>query len=171
MTEKKEYTIQYSGLAEKSYNYSFVIGKVFFEDFNYTDVSDANIVITVHLEKHERMMVFLIVAEGVAEVLCDRCNEPFLLPIHQEFRLIAKISDEYDGEDDEIVFLASNAYEIDLKQHFFDFLALQIPIRKTHNDSADGSKCNVETISILNRLTPENNDNRWNELKKIKFDN
>ena len=65
--------------------------------------------------------------------------------------------------------------KLDLKQHFYEFIYLALPIKRVHPDDKSGnSTCDPDMLKKLNEHIVEeepDNDPRWDELKKLMNDN
>ena len=113
--------------------------------------------------------------EGVVKICCDRCLEMFFHPVECEDRLIVKFGKSVGDDDPDIISVAVDAPELDLRQQFYEFILLALPIRRIHPDNSRGeSTCDPEMMKKLREhLTEEehNRDPRWDELKKLINDN
>jgi uncharacterized metal-binding protein YceD (DUF177 family) len=81
-------------------------------------------------------------------------------------------------DDPDILSLPSDEYELDLKQHFYDYINLALPIKRVHPVDRNGkSTCDPLMIKKLREHLVEEeaeekqNDPRWDELKKLKNEN
>jgi uncharacterized metal-binding protein YceD (DUF177 family) len=110
---------------------------------------------------------------------CDVCLEDFELPVDEEFKLLIKLSETENYEDDEIIYITEKVIEYDLTQYLYESMMLSIPTRKTC-DMSDNKKCNKEVIAKLEELShieeeeededDENEDKTnptWDKLKGI----
>jgi uncharacterized metal-binding protein YceD (DUF177 family) len=98
----------------------------------------------------------------------------FSYPISCENRLIVKFEENVsDNGDADIIYLSVDEYELDLRQHLYEFIHLALPIRRVHQPDENGKVgCNPEMIKRLNELIineekQNNTDPRWDELKKL----
>jgi uncharacterized metal-binding protein YceD (DUF177 family) len=93
--------------------------------------------------------------------------------INCENRLIVKSENDVSSDDNDIIYLSADEYELDLRQHLYEFIHLALPIRRVHPADNDGKTgCNPEMIKRLNELLiyeekQNNADPRWDELKKL----
>ena len=112
---------------------------------------------------------------GKVQVCCDRCLEMFDHPVDCENRLLVKFGLEMDDSDPEIITVPRDENELDLRQYFYEFIHLALPIQRIHpeNDSGE-STCNPVMIQKLREhLVKENKktDPAWDELRKLMNDN
>lgn len=164
----KEYTIQFSGLAEGNHQFSYVLEKSFFDHFEGDVIQHGRIEVEVDMEKQTRMLIFNMEIHGIAGVTCDRCADPLNIGIKDTQRLIVRIGDTGESTDDDLVFISEEDFEFDLSQHLFDYVNLMLPMRFTHDQSIDGSKCDPEMIKLLEKYSIENqHDKRWSGLEGL----
>jgi len=151
----KEYRIQFSGLAEGVHTFRYVLGKPFFEHFEDEQMADGIVEVEVTMDRQQRMLVFGFGIRGEVEVLCDLCTDPLRVGISGDEKLIARISNSGGDDNADIVFITEEAYEFDLTQHLYDYVRLLLPMRLTHESSADGRECDPEMLELLERYRTE----------------
>lgn len=160
-----EYKIQFSGLAEGLHEFSYLLEKPFFDHFEDEVISDGSVAVTLMMDRQSRMLQFSFRISGTVEVVCDRCADPLSIAIEGREHLIARIGEESDAEDDDIVFIPEDAFEFDLKQHLFDYIHLMLPMRMTHDISNNGRVCDPEMLKLLERYSTAGKvDARWEGL-------
>lgn len=174
MENLKDYSIKFIGLRDGSHSFDYNIGKEFFDAYEISEIQGGEIVIHVTMEKSSTLLVFNFTLSGSIIVECDLCLDPMETSIDGNFRQIVKLSDEEgDTMDEEIVFLPTSEFEINLAPFISEFIYLCIPTKKVHPDG----ECNDNVQSVLNQylLTEETNndepeemDPRWEALKAIK---
>lgn len=164
----RDYTIQFSGLAEGEHQFDFVLDKAFFALFEEEQILGGKVDVAVTLDRQSRMLVFFFDLKGAVEVVCDRCADPLLVAVEGKEELIVRIGETGESTDDDIVFISEEAYEFDLSQHLFDYVHILLPMRLTHDDSADGRECDPEMLKLLERYNAEKPvDNPWQGLEKL----
>jgi uncharacterized metal-binding protein YceD (DUF177 family) len=161
------YGIQFSGLKPGRHEFDFEAGNKFFETFNYTDFSQAEVGVRVLLDKQSSMLVLDFTLNGWVETMCDRCGEQFRMPLNGQYRLIVKFGDQDFTETDDILVLPHGEHTLNVAQHIYEFTILSIPQRRVH---ADGG-CDPQVLETLERLTndipDEPVDPRWAALKDL----
>jgi len=165
----KQFVIQFSGLKLGLHKYEFEIVDLFFEQFNIEDVTGGEFHIDFSLEKRESMMELIFKFDGFFKTSCDRCLDPMNAAIEGERDLRIKFGDVTNTENDELLVLGYEAYQIDIAPYIYEFLALEFPLRKVHEEN----ECNQD---VLDRLNPdieeqqEDNEtsNMWDKLKELK---
>lgn len=160
-----EYKIQFSGLAEGLHEFSYLLEKPFFDHFEDEVISDGAVAVSLAMDRQSRMLQFSFRISGTVEVVCDRCADPLSIAIEGNEHLIARMGEESDTEDDNIVFLPDEAFEFDLTPHLFDYIHLMLPMRLTHDNSSDGRSCDPEMLKLIERYSSASKvDSRWEGL-------
>ncbi len=174
--KQKELIIPFSGLKQGKHNFNFEIENTFFNSFGYDDFNDAKINVAVLLNKTSAMMELYFDASGTVNVDCDSTSEPYDQPIASELQLVVKFGDEYNDEDDEILILPHGEHELIVNQFIYEMAVLAVPQKRVHPGIADGT-LKSEALDTLEELQPkekkdnkEENDPRWDELKKLLTD-
>ena len=167
------FALPLSGLKEGLHTFDFEIGKEFFEEFEESEIKEGSLKAVVILEKRSSHLDLQVKISGTVLISCDRCLEMFSRPVECENRLLVKLGKVISEEDPDIVSLASDEHELDLMQHFYEYIHLALPIKRVHPDNEDGeSTCNPEMLKKLKELlvveeTEKHNDPRWDDLKKL----
>ena len=174
MIQSTTYEIQFSGLSLGNHVFDWNLEKSFFHSFNAEEILDAKVHAKVSLEKKERLMELVFTIDGEVKTICDRCGEDVWTTIQTEQELLVRFSNETDLSGDEVIFLDSGEYKLDVAQYLFEFSYLSLPVKRVHPDG----ECNEEVVDFLsesfeNDSTQENAedsniDPRWEALKKLK---
>jgi uncharacterized protein len=165
----RSFVIPFVGLKPGKHEFDFEIGDEFFESYEYAVIQYAKIQGKLILEKKETMLIGEFFIEGTVETTCDRCGGEMELPIKGEFRLIFKFEDE-DSEDENLVSIGSDAYELETADHFYELITISLPSRSLHPEG----ECDPEVIEKLEEhsveVEDEDNDDidpRWAALKGL----
>lgn len=177
MLNRKEYTIPFVGLSLGEHIYEYKIEGKFFDDFEFLEIHESDISLKISLLKQSSMMVLMFDIKGTVQVECDRCTDTFNLPIEGTYKLIVKVGGADTGnDDDDIITIAANDYELDLTQYIYEYISLSLPIKRVHPDNNKGeSTCNKEMLEKLSTFLTEEDkeesepttDPRWDDLKNI----
>jgi len=169
----KDFNIQFSGLAEGIHTLEFVVDDKFFNEFKYTEITDAHLKVDLKIDKQATMMVFSFDIHGYVNCVCDRCLEVYPQEVAGNEKIIVKFGDDKSEEDDEVKIIPSSQNQIDISQDLYEFIILMMPLKRVHPEDKSGkSFCNPEIIKILNKLNvQQNSDPRWDALKNISFKN
>jgi len=167
------YVIPLSGLKEGHHTFDFEIGNEFFEKFEESEIKEGRLTAVVGIEKRSSHLDLVVRVSGTVMISCDRCLEMFSRPVESENRLLVKTGKNISEDDPDVLSLSSDEHELDLMQHFYEFIHLALPIKRVHPDDKNGrSTCNPEMLKKLNELLVEDeeekhNDPRWDDLKKL----
>jgi uncharacterized metal-binding protein YceD (DUF177 family) len=164
------YIIPFSGLKAGAHQFTFRIDKSFFEHFEYSQVADGQVDVTVDLEKEERMLVFYFTISGTVILPCDRCNDPMELEISGKEQLVVKLGDHFEEESEVVVIIPEAENKVDLGPYIYEYIHLMLPIRRVHpGDTEEESRCNPDVLKKLKELSEQHNpDPRWEALNKLR---
>ncbi len=171
MDKLADYNIQFVKLKNGVHHYDYTLGKSFFEAFESTLITDADIDAEVVLYKNQPNMFDLDFSiKGKVKRVCDRCLDEFMLPIQNQFNLLIKITEKERENEHDITYLPFSAYQINVAKYLYDIAHLAIPMQVKCEDS--GTKtCNTlveEKLEELNGEQPSDQvDPRWDGLKKL----
>ncbi|MEZ4996218.1 MAG: DUF177 domain-containing protein [Bacteroidales bacterium] len=169
------YSIPLAGLKETRYTYEFTIGDDFFGAFEESEIKKGEMRAVVVLQKCSTHLELDIVINGKAEVICDRCLEPFKMTLSSANRLFVRQGQEWEEADPDMITMPLDEHEIDLSQFFYEYIHLALPIKRIHPDDEKGnSTCDPEMIRKLNDHLIQGEgetDPRWDDLKKLTRNN
>ncbi len=165
------FAIPISGLKEGLHNYDFEIDNKFFDQFEESEVKEGVLSASVEADKRSSHIDIAIRIRGEVTLACDRCLEFFSLPVICENRLLVKFGKTLEDTDPDIITIPSDEHELDLKQYFYEYILLALPIQKVHPVDKNGrSKCDPEMLKKLDEYIvnkESKTDPRWDELKKL----
>ena len=110
----RQFVIPFGGLKPGKHHFSYEIDDRFFEHFEHSEIRKGNFSVEITLEKEEKILDFVFRIEGIAEVTCDRCCEPFPMQVGGTKRLIVKFGDSYHEENDEIQIIPLGENHLDV---------------------------------------------------------
>lgn len=145
------YVISFRGLSAGAHNFSWDIDGKFFETDNFSEISEAGIQVDLQLQKSERLMQLDFSAQGTLKLPCDRCLAPMEIVIDASRTLILRESDRDESDDDDIVFLSSNEYQVSVAEWIREMIILSLPMRNVH----DEDECDAEMIRKLEKLSDD----------------
>ena len=173
---RSPYIIKFSGLPLGEHEFIFDVGDSFFKDRETSIILGSQVEVKVKLVKGSGTMQVTMNMVGKVRVECMRCLEPFDMAVLVDktllIRRVEQISTEED--DDDTIFLAHSANELDLETHIYDFLTLQIPYSPVHPDSDSGKEvCSPIAKKIIiskdQTKNPSPENDRWAALRNIKL--
>jgi uncharacterized protein len=185
LKELSKYNIDIFRLSNKQHVYEFEVGNSFFESFEQSFIEKGKLDVIIKLDKTETMITALFDIHGVVELTCDRSLEKFDYPIDTHCRIIFKFGEEDRELDDDIFEISRNTQQLEMAQHIFDFIGLEVPMKKLHprfreeeedieDDDVEGfliytSSTDGKTEEANEESSDEGDvDPRWEILKNLK---
>lgn len=169
MSGMKEYNIAFSGLKRGKHEFSYRIEKAFFDLFDYENMQQPDFTVKLDFVKFQNFMELHFDIEGTHTLTCDLSNEPYSDKLHTEMDLVVKFGEVYDDDNDEILVIPYDAYELNVAQYIYEAIILAIPLKKVHPGVLDGS-LHSDTLDKLKEYQirkHEGVDPRWNKLNEI----
>ncbi len=172
MKQLKEFTIPFVGLKLGKHQFDFIIGRSFFDVFEYDEFNDANVKVTLDFIKKPTILELLFNIQGTVNVNCDLTNEPFDQHIENELLLVVKFGQEFNDENEDLLILPHGEYEIQVQQYIYEAIVLAVPTKLVHPGIEDGTlKSDVfeklEELSLQANKNKQEGDPRWNKLKEL----
>lgn len=127
-----KYRIDIFRLENKCYVHDFEGDDAFFQALEQDLIERGHFKATVSLDKTETMIQLVYNIIGSVELTCDRSLELFDYPVDVTQRMILKFADHTEELTEELMLLDRNVQQINVAQDIFDFIGLQIPIKKLH---------------------------------------
>lgn len=163
------YTVNIVGLSTKAHTFDFRIGDEFFGQYGTEILSGGEFEVKVVLDKHETFIDADFSITGKAKLVCDRSLEPFDEPVKINRKVMFKYGDEPSELTDEIIIIARDQQSLELGQLIYEFISLEIPIKKLHprfrNEDDDGEG---KIVYKSEEGDKKEIDPRWEKLKKLK---
>lgn len=175
----QHFSIQFSGLANGKHHFEFQVEDKFFEAIEHSLIERGNVDVHVEVEKTVSMITLLLKCSGHVDVICDRCSIDWKYPINSRHRLILQYGEiDQENQDDEIMYISRNEFQINLAQHIYEFIATTLPLRIVPCEiTGNTGLCNEDILKKLNEIQDQkdlnqNNQNPlWEKLRNIKIDN
>jgi len=172
---KKDFVVRFSGLKTGSYDYRFELDDAFFSDYGNENLQKGKVIFDVILEKKEKIMKFEVDFSGTLYSFCDRCLKPLDIPITGHETLYVEFGEEgAESDDDNILIIPENEYQIDLSQFLYECVATAVPMRNVHPDDENGNPtCDAEMLKYIS-TEEESQDAEavsnpiWDKLKELK---
>lgn len=140
------------------HEFHFEIHDAFFEEREYSIIHKGNVSVKLILEKKETMMIGEFTVDGSVFTQCDRCNDPFEVPVKGEYRVVFKFSLE-QSDDESLIVLHPDDYELDLRNHIYELITVSLPSRLVHPKG----ECNEEMIELLKKYTLQKDEDSDDE--------
>jgi len=148
-----------------------MIGDEFFRRFGTEILQGGDFEVKVVLDKHETFIDADFSITGKARLICDRSLEPFDQPMKLHRKVMFKYGDEPNELSDEIVVITRDQAQLELGQFIYEFISLDIPMKKLHPKFKDEEENNGEGKIVYKSEANDDNadiDPRWEKLKKLK---
>jgi uncharacterized protein len=166
------YSVNIIGLSQKDHTFDFRIGDDFFRQYGTAILQGGDFEAKVVLDKHETFIDADFSIAGTAKLVCDRCLEPFERPVKIHRRVMFKYGEEPAEISDEIVIITREQAQLELGQFIYEFISLDIPMKKLHPKFKDEEEDDRAEGKIVYQSEPESKDEeidpRWEKLKKLK---
>lgn len=168
------YDIEFTGLKLGFHDYDLNIDLNLFENTPYDHLLLKSAKAVCKLEKKENSMELKTFIEAALEFNCDRCGELFPSDIEFEEKLIIKTGSEKMMETDDILILSQSDHKIELKDLFYEWIIVHLPIQRIHPEDEDGEPtCSPEKLQRVQQMLASDDDKddqideRWSQLKDL----
>lgn len=168
------YYIDIFKLSSATHEYDFEFSEEFLQAFEESDIDKGKGTIKVILEKNESFIKMTIKINGTLQLICDRSLDEFDYPLDIERKIIFKYGEEEQDVDDEIIIISRDRQRINLSQYIYEFIGLEVPMKRLHPRYADDENNEDELIYTSDSEEDDDNngddeiDPRWNQLKDLK---
>ena len=168
----KQFNIQFVGLKEGKHLFEYSIDNKFFEAFQYEEFESSAIKVELTFTKKSTLLELLFEAKGTVEVPCDITNELYHQEIKDSMPLVVKFGPEFNDDNEEILILPHEAYELNVAQYIYEMLVLSVPNKRVHPQVLDGTMQSevlnkLRELEIKEENTVEHTDPRWDKLKNL----
>jgi uncharacterized metal-binding protein YceD (DUF177 family) len=165
------YTVNIVGLSNKGHSFDFRIGDEFFQQYGTDLLPGGEFEAKVVLDKHETFIDAEFSITGKAKLVCDRSLEPFEEPLNINKKIMFKYGDEPTELTDEIIIIARDEHRLELGQLMYEFISLEIPMKKLHPRFRKEEKDDKTEGKIVYKSESDDEpdiDPRWEKLRKLK---
>jgi len=168
---KSAFDIPFVGLKLGTHEFEFDVNDSFFASLPYSLIEKGSVKVWLDLEKKETMMIANFECFGHVEQICSRCNESALVEIDSDLAVIYKFGhEEEETNDDNLLIVSYDAYELDVSQQVYEMISLALPIRPMHEDG----ECDEEMVKLIEKYQVKEEkkdeddiDPRWSVLKGL----
>lgn len=168
-----DFDIKFVGLKIGKHDFQFIIDSDFISKFQDALIDRLNITLNLTLDKQsERLFLLDFEFVGSIGLECDRCLSEFDYPVKQHNRMVLKVENEEEDSDDDVIFVSSNDYKLNIAGYVYEFVCLLVPMKKTC-EFID-KECDMEMLKLINNYSIQSNSNlkktetEWDILKKLK---
>jgi uncharacterized metal-binding protein YceD (DUF177 family) len=178
MSRRRDFEIAFVGLKPGVHEFNYSIDDRFFEAYQAQDFRNCSAHIRLLLDKKSGFMLLKFELGGKLEVTCDRCNSDLPLDLWDEFRITVKMVEDPElmneqEEDPDVYYISRGESLLNISDWIYEFINLSIPMQKSCGfDEMDGPFCNKAARDVLDKMTPEEKQEKknpiWKGLEKFK---
>lgn len=168
------FEIAFVGLKDGVHEFSYNIDDQFFARYSQPDFSNSHLQILLRMDKKSNFFLLKFEITGAVTVNCDRCGEPFVLNVWDEFPLVVKrVSDPASTEDDpDVAYISQHESILNVAGWVYEFALLSIPMQRVHPNDKDGnSACNPIVLKMLDNMKQGNESKQnliWKDLDQFR---
>ena len=175
MSNLKQYIIPFIGLKQGKHLFEYEIDNTFFEAYGFNEFNYSSLQVTLVFDKKTTFFELNFEVIGTVNVACDTSLEPFNQKINGNLPLVIKFGQKYNDDNDEMIIIPHEYYELDVSQFIYELIILSVPTKKVHPKVLDGTM-NSEALNKLRELEIKKNksssnedviDPRWDKLKSL----
>lgn len=149
---ERKYSIDFQRLKSGAHAYTFHIDQSFFAAFPHSPIREADVKVDVLLHKYASHADVNFTFSGTITLACDRCLEEYPHAFSATARIIYSHDARMESEGEDIVFVDPSIDILSFVQELYDFICLQIPIRRI--PPMDIHRCPDEVYRLLG-IDPE----------------
>ena len=146
-TEHQHLELPLSALGPGLHDYSFELDDAFFSAFEDGLLDRGDVTAGVSVERAHGQWNLQIVFDGKVEVECDRCLEPFMLPVDGRADFVIKLGTERPDDPEELIMLPVGTDRYSVAALLYETVSLALPMSRTHDMA--GELCSEEMIQYL----------------------
>ena len=167
---KKQYIVKFAGLPVGTHQFEFNINGTFFEQFEDSEITEADLEVVIVLTKQNNLMKMQFDINGTVNLSCDRCLTDYNFPIEASENLVIK-SGTPEESTDEIMALNESEGQADVSHYLFEYITLALPTRRVPCEIDEDFECDYETVNKLkeNSVEEEKTNPLWDKLNKLKI--
>jgi uncharacterized metal-binding protein YceD (DUF177 family) len=167
----RDFSVNILGLSKGVHQFEFHMEDAFFKGYGQEVIDKGEFTAKVTLDKKETFIDADFKIEGNAHLVCDRSLDEFDYPLSISRKIVFKYGEEPKEVSDEIIIITHDQQKLDVGQFMYEFIALEIPIKKLHprfKETEDETDGEIIYTSSSSNDGEEIVDPRWEKLKKLK---
>jgi len=172
MGDKRAFEIAFVGLKPGIHEFSYEVDDKFFAGLETTDFTNCHATVKLQLDKKSSFMLLKFEVGGKVDVHCDRCGNPLVKDLWDEFNMVVKLVDNPEEmndqeEDPDVFYISRTESHIDVHDWIYEFVMLSVPMQKLCGEDEKGnSLCNKAVLEKLKQMEDEAKENHNGELWK-----
>ncbi len=172
MKDLKEFIIPFVGLKEGEHLFEYSIENKFFDAYNFEEYNSSKVKVHLTFVKKSTLFELHFKALGAVEVPCDITNELYFQNLEADLNLVIKFGPEFNDDNDEILILPHEAYQVNISQYIYEMIVLAVPNKRIHPKVLDGTMESealnkLKELEVKEEKTVETTDPRWDKLKDL----
>jgi uncharacterized metal-binding protein YceD (DUF177 family) len=169
MKLKDAYKIPFKGLKLGKHKFDYQVDNTFFEAYKYNEFLDVDAKVSVVLTKKDTLLELHFNLEGFVRVNCDVSGEEFNQPVEGKMKLIVKFGNEFNDDNEDILIIPNNEYELDISQYLYELIIFGVPTKRIHPKVKDGTLKSIaqDKLEALQNKSKKSIDPRWEKLKGL----
>lgn len=166
---RHDYNIAFIQLSKGAHQFRLLADNSFFAMFPEGMVKEGNVDVLLVLVKNEGLFTLDFSWDGWVLCQCDNCLVDIRHKVKNKAFVTVKIQHEPAEDEPDLIYLSPNAQTLDVKQMVYDFIVLDLPMRKLcENDISGNKKCNTKVAELIkNKEAEKETDSRWDKLKTL----
>lgn len=164
------YQIPFVQLSSGVHTYQFYVDCNFFKEQPNGLLSDGEVNVNLEFRKSEGLFELTFDWDGFLITTCDNCLDQIPYPVKGKSRVSVKIQAEPAEDETDLIYLSPNEQELNVYPIIYDFLVLDLPMRKLCRDSNKKPPvCNPGMSEFLAQEEEDTDerDGRWDKLKEL----
>ena len=168
MDAHASFDIPLETLSPGAHEFSFQLDDGFFAAFETELINRGAFGVTLEIEKVRNQYNLTVHFDGVAGVDCDRCLEPFNLPLRGEEEVVIKYDDLNPREEGEVIYVAHGTDRYNVAKLIFETIGVTLPMAIFHEEA--GLTCDPAMLTYLNTEGPSDEEMRTDDASDIPAD-
>ena len=171
------YSFEVPKLRDGENTEKFEVDSSFFHEFESPVLSEGKVDVVATIIKYQRHFDVTYQFKGTVQLNCDRCLEPYDEDLDFAQRVVYAFDEDLEFDTDEVVLIDENNPFLYVGKDLYDFVALQVPLRKVPSEEVH--VCPEAVLQMLGEIESDedetipdeeedNIDPRWAALKKLK---
>lgn len=149
-----EFKLALKSMPKGNNEFSYHLGKKFFENMENTDIREANLDVRLNVNHTDTFYDLTFDVDGTVTVLCDRCLDDLEVPIKADYHVVVKFGESYDDTTDELLVIPETDNYLNVAYMLYDTVMLAIPIKHVH----PLGKCNRAMSALLRKHRSRGDD-------------
>ena len=147
MDSHPSFDIPLETLAVGEHDFRYELDDEFFAAFDTDLLRRGRFEVILAAEKIRGQVDIDLRFRGEAGVECDRCLEPFYLPLVGEASVVVKFDTERTDDDGEVIYVPYGTERFNVAKLIFDSIGLALPLAVYHDDA--GLRCDPAVLQYI----------------------